>query len=348
MASDDFERECSATCVRAGLSALLFAGFGFTLLPILDRATLADAFGGYVSHRLRLANALESLERDACWQQLTEALNVKDSDSVTVDQMVAFQCVAGPVATNTEPAAHRESSSSRRPSQPRAIRMVSGFLPGAEIKEALESLNDDPLLERARRFSNLSEQSIYRWQVLRAQLTPHAVNMVVVMAPPQGTAPGRMRKSDIDDMTLRDVRRLSSFEPTSVQAFDEATKEFRQIPIPSLAYRLGLDGVVQAVDIVVLLSLFWFWLFEREARTSSSSPQPGTMFRAFGRSVSSRLSFYVLLCVPAFSVGWLADKTWNDHPVVGVASTAVTIWLISVIAIDMFRFAFGRFDGIHH
>lgn len=96
---------------------------------------------------------------------------------------------------------------------------------------------------------------------------------------------------------------------------ERLTREQIGITLPPLGFPIGLAPATLIIEIGIILMTFYFLLYYREARLSSSFPAPATLFGVVGRTPLFRWVFRMVLLVPVIASGTLA---WRSYWTMGV------------------------------
>jgi hypothetical protein len=107
-------------------------------------------------------------------------------------------------------------------------------------------------------------------------------------------------------LTLADIRFLADFEYPDPSAIQQVFTEQTRITLPSAGSPLNLRAGTSLVEVSVLVSVIYFWLYQREARFSRTFPAAGTLFAVFNRTRTSRALLFLFASIPAVSAILLA------------------------------------------
>jgi len=169
---NEVDKAASAACIRSGAFALLLSVVLFLLIPYWKNESNYVALRKYVTDRLNLADALDTLDDSVLWQKYKESHESTESMSLTQLQAaraeLSIQGTAAPAtATTPERSPHaRDASKPRRallkgPPEPPtnvSVKAVEEMEIGelSQIAQHLKSLNDSDTLTRTRRVPNFS------------------------------------------------------------------------------------------------------------------------------------------------------------------------------------------------
>ncbi|MPY86717.1 MAG: hypothetical protein GEU99_02205 [Luteitalea sp.] len=136
-------------------------------------------------------------------------------------------------------------------------------------------------------------------------------------------------------LTIEDTRKLAA-APITVEQFDEMIDPFQKIGLPGSIF-FGADYItaIHLTQLVIALSLIWFWLHQREAMLSGAFPSEGTLFAVFSRGAASRCLFHLLVIVPVIAAALLAVSIWKAKTTVGAGDK----WIDVVLAFVSFAVA---------
>src|SRR5207302_4646047 len=118
--------------------------------------------------------------------------------------------------------------------------------------------------------------SILRWERRAYQLSIRSVNENSL----KYAADDKNYRFDAH-FTLADIRLVADFEYPDPIAIQEVFTEHTRITLPNAASPLNLRTGTSLVEASLLISLIYFWLYQREARLSPTFPAPGTLFAIF-------------------------------------------------------------------
>jgi hypothetical protein len=131
-------------------------------------------------------------------------------------------------------------------------------------------------------------------------------------------------------LTLENLRGLASYELPELGEIEPHRKELSYFNLPSLGIPLGLIPATHFIELGLIFTLAYFWLYQREAKLSRNYPAPGTFFGVFRRTFIARQMFKVFTALPAIAATLLAIKSssythWNIVFAVFVIGFCVTI-----------------------
>jgi hypothetical protein len=367
----DIQQQCSAACIRAGVTALVLAVFAITLSRVPAAADRYHSLQEFVALTTRLKRALDTLDHDPCWQNLKTLENAagKDSETRTLKELVEYRCVSEnstppdqgnlkfrhPEPVPSSPRSSPAPSTPQRPpiiETPQNARIETPISAAFDVFNLISDLADTNLIRRAREFSIRTDYHIYNWERLRANLTVDAVlhanrgkNVVIAYAP-AGTEPNDAVRQNIAVFTVDNVRKLADASPFTIEEVEEMGGQFTRVGIPGLGS--GLDYVLAILTVAVLniLSLIWFWLYFREATIFSGKdfPSPATVFGVFSRSQTSRVLFNLLLGAPIVAAATLAFATIKAQTGITAADRIIVVscGVLSVLVAGQIAWRFGQ------
>src|SRR6266849_2809223 len=308
------DRACSASCTKSGIAALVFSAFALSLMQPLMQIDAFDALSAYVGSRLTLKTALDVLDNDRCWQALRAEPGLEKLPLVRLKGRKCFYTADGKLMTDTEaskprpspPVAPPPSTSQKNAPPARAVPapptglMVGGPpLPFGEIQQALSVLGQRETLRVAGSlFPFRFGWSIYWWQRRSEDLANKTS--------PKHTIDDKSLHFD-ENLSIDDARVLADFQFLDPSLVEQAILEETRINLPNAKTSLTLGASTNLVELAILLSVFYFWLYQREARRSPTFPAPGTIFGVFSQSRTSLIVFDLLVAVPACCAALLAS-----------------------------------------
>ena len=174
--ASELDNRCSEACIRAGLTALLFAALAFSMLSPLAKQKAFDALGDYILSRLLLKDELDALEADKCWQILNRReIGVS---KWTMARLTDYDCTSEPMEPEPNPQiappplnpevpdAPKEPETNAQLAPPSFVRIRAPLDSAVTIANRLTALGNGDLLTHARRATNQYDFKIYRWAVL--------------------------------------------------------------------------------------------------------------------------------------------------------------------------------------
>ena len=335
---------CSTACVRAGITALIFAGLAWTLLVPLSKRPALESLGSYLTLRLRLSDAVGQVAEDRCWQHAKSVAGDSIEDAWSLTKVASFRCgldvasirefAAPPPNPDilTLPAARQsgidlhslESTAISPPAAPRGLTFGdSWFHPGVEILRVLRELTDPKLLALASEASNRFNFSIHRWTIARWTLAtsrtsaprenvsyPYVTQIFVENSSSQSRAD---LEKDLDWLTLSDAKKLADTESIDVGEFDKVAAEQNEVHLPILQGTIGIQRASLIVECVILVSLLWFWLNLKELSWNSARPL-STILSLFQQGRLTRLLFCAALLLVVIPAALLAVGSYTLQP----------------------------------
>jgi len=204
------------------------------------------------------------------------------------------------------------------PPAPSGLRVTAPLYPVFDLLAALKSLSDPAVTNSAAATSNPIRASLRQWVRLQYRLVNarsfHPIFPYPYVVSVKGSPPPEQSQADREKMlelfTLADAKRLSAYNAISPEQFDTVSAEIGRMKIPGMDYYLRLDTAACAIEAVLFLSVFWFWLNFRElvvARESDASIP--TLLSLFSRTIGTKAVFCVLTAFVALSSAFLAFKS---------------------------------------
>lgn len=348
--SYDVQLRCSEACTRSGTLMLIFSVVAFAMLGAVESAINLNALARYVSLRDSINNALVNLSEDRCWQALRESSHGAAADSEwSIAELAEHNCsTSNPTVVRAAPGEEKATLHVRiEQSVPAAptITTVTPITSIVEIAEAMRSLGEARLVERAKAARYNFAWSIYRWEMLRFKL--HEVNRKrtlevasVVDGPPQMefylTETGQIRPESWENyLTLADIRLLAESErPDSVHILEYFEKK-RAFQVPAINQSLPVKSAILVVQFVLLMSVMHFWLYFAESRNSQPFPAAGTLFAVFDRTKATRAIYLALIATPLIASAALAVSSfevthWGIVPATCIGVLTVCIFTESL------------------
>jgi hypothetical protein len=310
------DRACSASCTKSGIAALVFSAFAMSLMQPLMQIDAFNALSAYVGSRLTLKTALDVLDSDRCWQALRAEPGLEKRPLVRLKDRSCFYTADDKLITDTEasksrrspPVAPPPSTSQKNAPSSRAVPPPpSGLMVGGpplafdEIQQALSVLGQRETLRLAGSvFPFRFGWSIYWWQRRAEDLTKKTS--------PDHTIDDKNLHLD-ESLSIDDARILADFQFLNPSLVEQAVLDETRINLPNAKTSLTLGTSTNLVELAILLSVFYFWLYQQEARRSPTFPAPGTLFGVFSQSRTSLIVFHLLVAVPACCAVLLASRS---------------------------------------
>jgi hypothetical protein len=334
------DRACSASCTKSGIAALLFSAFAMSLMQPLMRIDALQALDEYVSARLRLKTAYDLLASDTCWQALTAESGVAKLPMARLADRQCFIAEGGKLLTDTEAKARLSEASALallaapppppkefvlfpKPAAPTNLMPGMGPLALDEVQRALVVLGQRETLRLATSLFQLRfGWSIY-WWLRRATEFNCKTN-------PECKIDDSSYHFD-QNLSVDDVKVLAEFELLNSTAVEQAILDESRITLPNARSAVTLGASSNLIEFGIVLSVFYFWLYQQEARESATYPAPGTLFGVFSRSRTSVAVFRLLVMVPAWCAGLVAFQSPTYVRTGNIALCLLVIMLCSLI-----------------
>ena len=313
----DHDIRCSNSCTRAGITALLLSSLAISLLQPLTEAKALDALRKYVTLRLALGDSLRQLDDDKCWGKLGRG----QPEDQNIEEWTLFELKEHRCEFKLEPVKGQQPTSPPKSHGPSiretisfeeklGLKVFRGIVPIHAVYDSLGKLIDPAITTPARSYSYRSDQSIMRWQNLWSRL------LVQRMDELRKHVEERVKKlkgplylsGPLDHLMLKDIRTIAKHEFDSIKQFELGLPEQKALTLPWMGIPLGLVSATTFIELGLLLSTAYFWLFYREARLLESFPAPGTLFGVFTRTRPVREMFLFLVMIPPIAATLLAGS----------------------------------------
>ncbi len=322
---------CSTACTRAGLTILVFSSLAFALLQPLERVIRLDAFGKYLTLRANLSIALDEIQKDRCWRGLVRDTLGRDAfHKLRLATLLEYTCSSRPLTNRqrTEPkkktrkqdkggvTSNKDASQqSKIPGKaPTGTISISRIFPIPHlhtIVDTLVKLADRDLLSRARSVYADYDISIYRWQLFTDRVfeekRENATDNIYMLK--DGNL-SFSREWLINNFTLAEAKELADYEYPDFERVVELFQNIGRVTLPFIQQPIKHLFAAIFIELGLLFSVIYFWLFQKEAGYSKSFPAPGTLFGVFYRTLLSRTIFRVLAVLVACSSAFLAYYSW--------------------------------------
>jgi hypothetical protein len=313
---------------------------------------------------MALKEVVDQVSGDSCWQKLSDQLGGFD---VTKSRMLAelgkYKCIeeslpsgSGQIrnfsvqASETVPEskayfAWDAPKSTREGSGPPGpvtnFRVIQEFpLPHLNsIIEILTKLGNRRLIDAARHYSPRFNNSIYRWSMSLYGMHERNLNkkgaIIVKLDNTNDAQSENITTQDLSELTLKDIEELSNLALPDATAFEELRISQPTIQSPGISFQVQLEVGSVLLEIAMLLTVIYFWIFYEEARVSSTFGAPGSLFAAFNRKPAARLIFNILIAVPGICslilAIWLSVYSFSPYMKLTLIPALLTICLTLAI-----------------
>ncbi|HEY1266713.1 MAG TPA: hypothetical protein VGH16_05615 [Candidatus Binatia bacterium] len=336
--AQEFDIRCSNACTKAGAAALLLSAVALGMLQPLTKSQQLDAVTKYYSGRLALHDAINRLDKDPNWLLLLkdEKLGRQAAKEWTLDTILKYK-----VHPEGRPGLITKSKEEFLGEGVSMLASGMTLQAPRDIEFELTLLGDGSLLSHARGFSNQINRSIYRWTYLRTMIVLFSKGKrqteIVTHFPDEKTAyVPSVTRDDLLALTIPEIIELASYEPVEETKLDALVRDDATLTLPSVGIPFNIIPAASLVEMALLLTSIYFWLYLREAKTSDNFPPSGTLFGVFSRSAPSRLVFRLLLLAPPVAAALLAYKTFWITPA-NVAPAVLIVLLGCVINLETRR-----------
>jgi len=344
---------CSKCCTRAGIAVLVLSALALcTLGPLEKNRSLAELLR-YVSIRIEMKEALDQLGADKVWNHLRNETG-ESPETWTVASLLDYKSRSYypenladlQKEKKTEPQKNKTEtkikiqSSQKAPAAPQQLRIVTeeNILPIHTVAGLLAKLTEFDVLDRARTYSYRYNFSIYAWQMLWYRIQKESSLSTATRKYPKTVSPWIY--STVYALTLQKLKNVVEYNAPTINDLESIYKEQASITIPSIGMPIGLLPATLFLEIGLLLSLFYFWIWFKEGARSDNFPAPGTLFGALATSPLSRAIFLMLIVTAPVSSLLLAIKSYWSKPENAVVA-ALVIAFSCVVLRDTRTFIFG-------
>ena len=328
------------------------------MLSPLESGNARIALQNYISLRVALKEEVDQIPADPCWQKLSAQIGgtnvVKD---LTLTELGMYECTQTSPAddSDAEPIISVQAVTSPReglhltwepgepskkglpPNPPVNVRLVNIYpLPylNPTIK-ILTELADESMLDAARQYSPKIRNSINSWTMSGFRMHKKILAAQRVMMLRSVIRSGIPSDKDMFEFTLANIEELSNFALPDPVAYEELRVGHPTIQTPGVPLQIQLEAGSVLLEIGILLTGIYFWIFYREARVSSNFPASGTLFAAFRRTRASRVIFTLLIIAPALCslvlAIWLSQYSFSPYMKLILVPAILTICFTAVI-----------------
>ncbi len=277
-----------------------------------------------------MVQEITKLDADPMWKAFKASdLGKEASKAWTLAQLLGYR-VESSFAIEIPESSAKESLEShdkserdpRLPTAPNAVGISKRVLIGPlhSLAEMLEKLGDGDLLAQARHYSFRYNRAIFKWgnllfQLVRGSIETSEQDFNRYRSKESYYVPTYSRDILLNNLTLPEIRTLIIFEMPRSSDIDDFYKDNAKVTLPWIGMPLGLASGTLFVEIGLLISTIYFWLYYREAQLSNNFPAKGTLFGVFFRTRFSIIMFELFVAIPAIAASLLAFRSFWITPV---------------------------------
>jgi len=270
----EYDIRCSKSCTRAGVAVLVLAALAISFLRPLEKARELEGLLTYTQVRLYMKEELDRLESDRAWKHLKNEIGPPLDETWNIARLLEYKVklcdpekLSGPVGTEAQKPNERKNNQpnqSLAPAAPSNLVMCGEepIQPIHSIAGLLTTLADSKMLNRARSYSYRHNLAIYNWGILWYRIDAASY-----------TEPRNVPKSippSVFALTLPNLVQLVNHNLPAISDVEALYKEQASITLPSLGMPIGLVSATLFVEIGLMLSIFYFWIWFREAAASEN------------------------------------------------------------------------------
>jgi hypothetical protein len=301
----------SKASLHAALTALAVSAVALSLITPLSDLPSLQSLADYGSERASMASAIDAVALDPCYQRVLK--HHPDLGTFSIDQLSRYYC--GPKdeiylgETRTwQPLLtfkHEKGVTSEgKPHAPTDLKVWGPLVSMRGVIDALSALHDPALIESARRVNGRFDHAIFRWDTLKYQLVAHRQQEKSGVVQVQSGTRADLTPEEVQQDTMamlallqfQDVKQLASYEPIEIQQFEDTVADRDRVSLPTLSLsRIPITTAATFVHVLLVLSLGWLWLNQREL---VARPEDDSVFTMFGRSRLSQGCLAVLWLIP--------------------------------------------------
>lgn len=230
------------------------------------------------------------------------------------------------------------------PSAPTDIHLEFGLQSAFDIADTLNKLVDRDLIEGARKSNYTYDRLVYRWIVYANQLSRDnqgiylASNGLLVPYNPVAYLKSKREfipPSDEDylwkTLPLRDVKLLSKYKAPDAKDVIALLSDVSKVNLPIANQQFTLLKTAIALQLLMLVCMGYFWLFQQEARVAASYPARGTIFGAFSRTRTTRILYILLVSFAPLSSIALSISAWKETHIILWCSLMLVVASIIIL-----------------
>jgi len=288
-----------------------------------EKTRQLDSLLDYAYWRTTLNEAVELLQMDPCWENLSrESTSGTPADFLSLSELSDYECTKSRNMRPEDLAALQQKREEER--------LTTGGPPGAiitgvhttdpiphveTILESFSALAEDGKIE-ARNFSAKYNHSIYKWEALWKQ-TRVRLGVVEVNQPWYAYC------------TIRDVEKLAKYELPDLAEIEQFAEQY-QMPLPGFPAQTTFPLGTLLLRICVLLSILYYWVYCQQAQSSRNFPAAGTLFGVFNQSILTKAIFGFLILSPAMASILLESRSFSLF-------SSLIVFCITGFALDCVR-----------
>jgi cytochrome bd-type quinol oxidase subunit 1 len=137
---------------------------------------------------------------------------------------------------------------------------------------------------------------------------------------------------DLDWLTLADARRLAEVDPVDISEFEKVSEAVNKISLPVIQSALRIDGAILVVELLILVSLLWFWINLSQLRSLGTNP-PSTVISLFDQGLVTRLLFCAgLLFGVATPAAVLAWQSYSFQPKAALVGLFIVVAARAIVS----------------
>jgi hypothetical protein len=354
---------CSTVCTRAAITALILSAIAISMIRPIKETLALNALREYITLRNVLKIELNELENDSYWESLKNSkLGNQAVNEWNIATLLGYECTHPLIEPNEKPNPTTEilnenqiilkwkepttSMPDGRPSPPADFRIVWQIPNIVETSNILTKLGNLEMIELARSVSDKFDREIYLWELFRYRMLTKNIGMIptgkktlTFSLPSDQKIPELYtedktsfnRKTLLEYLTLHNVKELSDYRFPDSKDLDFFIRDLSKFKLPTLQQPIGFKYATILTAIGIALSVFYFWMYQREAKSSETYPAPGTMFGVFSRTRFTRLIFLMLSVLPLAASVLLAIYTTPLTYITIVFAILVCIFSILIV-----------------
>ena len=324
--------------------------------PINDIIAL-KSLGKYIVLRDNLKIEIDELEKDPCWKALQNSKFGNEINNWNIATLLGHECTHPPNEPDKKPSETFETLNENeiklrvkeptvsmpdgRTGPPTDLSIVYQLPNIVAISSILVDLGKLETIKLARSLTYRFDTQIYQWELLRSRMI--TINMGFTP-----TGKGTFTSSDnkrlklyTEDhksfskkalfkyLTINDVKQLAAYKIPNANDLALLVRDKLKIQLPSLnpiEYRFAIIFI----GVIMVLSLFYFLMYQREAQYSAYYPARGTLFGVFNQSRLTKLVFLLLTLVPPVSSILLAIYSRSITYISSVSAALILILSICI------------------
>jgi len=317
-ADSDLGQRLSESCVKTVLALLALSAVTFGIAQRIENLGVFNSYRIFLNARADLELLTESMASDACWQKYVASLaDPSQAQQTTFAELKQIECTPH----HDQMRINRSKSIEPSPLDPASLEFMTpvkdasareGWYPQGSLEileRTLIPFWDDAALDRARAYSVVAADDVYRWRLQRFQLQQLRGLPLLPVRLANGPA---LSEANFLGLRVTDLTTLSRSSRAPLSDLDRGTTAF-QTSLPSVPVELDLGLAAQAVSIALAIFMAVLAGYVRVADAHGAFSQIGTIFHVMLGSRFTMLVGMLVSVVPAAAVYRLTEAIYSNQ-----------------------------------